>query len=353
MILFLSSCSQGIVDNNPNRIYIQGQKFYSNGSEIFLAGANTPWDKWNDFGGDFDTVFWSSEMKRLADNSMNSTRIWISCDGEGQPFIDSLGNAQKPTQKFWQDVDFLMKSAQENGIYVMATLMSFDHADSTKPIHKAWRKMLANPEKIELFAQNYVVPFVERYKENPYLFSIDLCNEPEWMMENEKYGKLPKEYLQQYAAICSRAVHAVKSPVLVSIGSACIKWNSELYDGNMWANEELQKFVDGDTLAFMDYWQVHYYAWINEYNGNPFEMSPADYKINDRPVVIGETPGNNEIYGIEISYEEMYDKPYKLGYVGVLPWTSNGAGIGGFGSLETFGKGAQSFNAKYPNLVRK
>ena len=59
------------------KLYISGTKFYSDGKEIFLNGANTPWDKWNDFGGDFDENFWNSHFATLKSNGINSSRVWI------------------------------------------------------------------------------------------------------------------------------------------------------------------------------------------------------------------------------------------------------------------------------------
>lgn len=346
MVVVGNSCSQ-----KTEHIYVEGTKLMKQGKEIYLSGANTPWDNWNDFGGDYDSTFWENEMQVLAENGMNTTRIWISCDGLGQPFVTEDGTASEPTELFWQHLDHMLAQAQKNGIYIMATIMSFDHFDAKKPNNIGWRNMIADKSKIKTYVNNFLVPLVNRYKSNPYLFNIDVCNEPEWIHENEPYGQLPWEYIQQFAGMCAAAIHKADSPVLVSIGSAAVKWNSEVFEGNIWSDANLKK-QSGDSLAYMDFWHIHYYAWINEYHGSPFMKSPKDYKLADKPVLIGETPGNNTIYDFEMSYADIFENPYKLGYVGVMLWTSNGAGIGDFGTVKTFGEGAQSFQKKYPYLIQ-
>ncbi|MFO7869065.1 MAG: cellulase family glycosylhydrolase [Bacteroidales bacterium] len=345
------SCTQKNPQEHNSHIYVQGNTLMLDTSEIYLNGANTPWDNWNDFGGEYDSSFWENEMKRLAEHGMNCTRIWISCDGSGQPFVDSTGKASPPSDLFWSHMDHVIKHAKKNGIYIMASIMSFDHFKEPNENHKGWRNMITQTKNIQTYISNFIIPLVERYKNNPYLFSIDLCNEPEWIHENEECGHIDWKHLQEYAGLSAAAIHKTNSPVLVSIGSTAVKWASNKYEGNIWGDEELQKQAQNDSLAYMDYWHIHYYSWIREHFSSPFEKSPEYYNLNDKPVVIGETPGRNTYYGFDISYEEIFENPYKLGYSGVMVWTSNDAGIGDFGSFETFGEGAKKFAAKYPQLI--
>ena len=342
----------GVREKTPSFISVEGTKFMLNGSEIYLNAVNTPWDTWNDFGGDYNKTFWEEEMLRLSENGINSTRIWISCDGEGQPFVAEDGTVSPPTEKFWDDLDHMLYNAEKNGIYLMPTVMSFDHFDEKKPNHMGWRAMIASKDKIQTYIDNYLLPLVNRYKDNPYLFSIDLCNEPEWIHENEQCGSLPWGYLQQYAALCAAAIHKSESLALVSIGSVGVKWASNAYEfGNMWSDEHMKTFADGDSLAFMDYWHIHYYEWMYNDFSSPLKKTVDDYLLSDKPVVIGETPGRPEYYGFEITAEEIFELPYILGYAGVMVWTSNNAGIGDFGSLQTFGHASRAFADKHPHLI--
>ena len=36
--------------------------------------------------------------------------------------------------------------------------------------------MVMSDDKVATFADNYVIPFVTRFKDNPYLWAIDICN---------------------------------------------------------------------------------------------------------------------------------------------------------------------------------
>lgn len=350
-LVIVTMATHSCTTEKSERISISGNKFIKNGEEFFFVGANTPWDSWNDFGGDYNEEFWEQECERLHKSGLNSTRIWISCDNLGQPYIDSLGNTHAATQAFWNNMDHLMQHAQKWNIYIMATITSFDHFDSLKSNFESWRTMIQSEEKINRYIDTFLIPLVTRYESNPYFFSIDVCNEPEWIHENKQYGALAWEPLQMFAGKCAAAIHAGQSPVLVSIGSTATKWASTKYEGNVWSDELLKKIAK-DELAYMDYWHIHYYQWINESFSNPFKTSAEEYNLHDKPCVIGETPGLNSIYGFPITYKEIYELPYKLGYAGVFPWTSNSAGIGNFGSLDTFGEGALQFAKSYPKLVK-
>lgn len=326
------------------RISISGNKFMLDGKECFFVGANTPWDNWNDFGGNYNGDFWEQEFSRLEQYGFNASRIWISCDALGQPMVDNEGVPHAASQQFWDNMDDMLAKAQKHHIYILATVMSFDHLDNTKKESENWMALLACTQKVKQYCDTFLIPLVERYKNNPYLFAIDLCNEPEWIHEHKKYGGLEWDYMQMFVGMCAAAIHEVKSPILVTVGSAAVKWSCDKIDGNKWSDEILQDMTM-NPLAYLDFWQIHYYEWTNQFD-NPFHKNPEYWGLNDKPCIIGETPGNNTIYGFPITYEEIFSLPYELGYSGVFPWTSNGAGEGDFGNLNTFGDGGKNFSKK-------
>lgn len=332
------------------RIYCDGTLLKVNGKPIYMNACNTPWNNWNDFGGNYNSSFWESEFAKFETYGINSTRIWISCDGTIQPSIKSDGTVTGVSQAFWNNVDDMLERAKNHKIYVMATMMSFDHVKNSNSTYLSWRNMLASADKVQTFIDNYLIPFVLRYKDNPYLYNIDLCNEIEWMNQDAVNGKLPWTQLQRYVAMCAAAIHKSGSKVTVSMGSAAIKWGSNKYEGNKWSNAALQaQFNDPD--AFLDIYQIHYYSWINPYFSNPFTSSPSFYNINDRPVVIGEMPARETLMGFTTTMNQCFENAYSLGYCGHYPWTSNNAGSGDFGSLATFGAAALSFMQNHQSLV--
>ncbi|MCQ2608218.1 MAG: cellulase family glycosylhydrolase [Bacteroidales bacterium] len=332
---------------SQQRVTIQGNEFLYKGKPFFLIGTNTPWDNWNDFGGNYNPQFWEDEFAKLETSGINSSRVWISCDAEGQPTVDREGFTQPATQQFWENLDDMMTKAEKHHIFIIATISSFDNLDSAKNASENWLTMLGCTQKIQQYCDVFLKPLLERYKNNPYFFAIDICNEPEWTHEHKRFGGLEWDYMQMFVGMCAATIHSVESPILATVGSAAVKWSSEKFEGNKWSDKALQE-VTMDPLAYMDFWQIHYYEWTNQFS-NPFHNTPEYWGLQDKPCIIGETPGNNKIYGFPISYEEIYKLPYQLGYSGVFPWTSNGAGVGDFGTLKTFGPGAKSFSKSLKN----
>ena len=118
--LFISSISC------LGKVKVSGTNFVVDNKKIFMNGVNTPWDKWNDFGGAYNEQFWDSHFKTLNSNGINSSRVWVSCNGFHIK-IDTTGKVKGPTDKYWTDLDAFFAMAEKNGIYIMATLMSFDN----------------------------------------------------------------------------------------------------------------------------------------------------------------------------------------------------------------------------------
>jgi hypothetical protein len=119
--------------------------------------------------------------------------------------------------------------------------------------------------------------------------------------------------------------------------------------GNYWKNAALQAAFD-HPLAYLDFYCIHYYSWVHKWFKSPFEMSPSDYEINDRPVVIEESPARDEgLSDIPVTLTQSYEVALKLGYQGVLPWTSNG--VDKNGNITTLGPATLSFKNNHPELV--
>ena len=106
------------------------ERFTLCGRPVFLNGANTPWDRWNDFGGGYDATFWSDHYAALHETGVNSSRVWITCNGEVGIDITAEGEVRGATSAHWDHLDGFFAVAEAQQIYVMATLVSFDHFES-------------------------------------------------------------------------------------------------------------------------------------------------------------------------------------------------------------------------------
>lgn len=331
----------------PGQVVVEGTDFLVDGERIYMNGVNMPWDKWNDFGGYYNEKTWSRHFAELRESGINSVRVWISCNGDIGMQIDENGYVTGATARHWEHLDSLFTVAEENGMYIMATLMSFDHFKDTNKTYESWRKMVQDEEKIDSYVENYVIPFCERYDNFNSLWSIDLCNEPDWIHENAECGKLSWDDLGLLFAKEAAAIHE-NSDVLVTIGFGMIKYNSEDYSGNKGSDKFLQSVYDNDK-AYLDFYSTHYYEWEAPWYGFPFDKTPEEFKLDGtKPSVIGEFPAIGMVGNVKGSQamtgSECYVNIYNNGWDGIMGWTSNG--VDDCGSLEDFKEGAMEVYEK-------
>ncbi len=291
------------------RISVSGDQFMSNGENIWFNGTNTPWNKWNDFGGSFNYEWWNNEFQELQDMHINCTRVWITCDGNNAGIdITNEGYVNGVSSTFWTHVDQLMEIVQSKKIYLMTALISFDHTKPGNTNASKWINMYNSAANRRSFVENYAVPFVNRYKDNPYFFAIDVGNELEWVWEN--HGVASDSVID----LIARVVDSVKanSEVLVCQGlGAGVKYNTSAKGGN----GNILKNVN------VDFYNIHFYDWQEQWFGNPFDLSPADYKMDSKPCIIGETPAKGSA---GLTPLECYQKAFEMGWRGLMVWTSNG-----------------------------
>ena len=155
-----------------------------------------------------------TEAFELGKASLSTPELYRQFSQAAQVFLDAEGNVSAPTPAFWRDVDTLFEIAQENRVYLMLALISFDHSKPGNRNAEAWQRMYSRPEGRKSFVENYTIPLVERYKESPWFFAIDVGNELVWTWENHKVAR--NDALDLVARVAN-AVHA-RSKVLVCEG---------------------------------------------------------------------------------------------------------------------------------------
>ena len=322
-------------------IYVDGDKFMLSGKEIWLNGMNAPWQSWDDFGGSYKAQYWEEVFSMMHEDGFNSCRIWINCSGDKAIDIDENGYVSGASEKHWQDLDSLFSLAAENEIYIMATLMSFDHFKNNKK--ERWRAMMKDTDKIDSYINNYVIPFCKRYDDNDYVWSIDLINEPDWVFENEECGKISWECLGDYFARACAAIHENTDDMLVTIGFAMIKYNSPKYEGDYGSDEFLRSRYNNEN-AYVDFNSTHYYDWMATWFGCPFVVSAEEFGIDlSKPRVVGECSheGIKALRQIK-PIEECYEWAYNNGWNGVMVWTDrdliNGEGVPQYAAARVAGQ---------------
>ncbi len=316
----VTDTTEASVKTYDANIYVDGDKFMLGGKEIWLNGMNAPWQSWDDFGGSYKAQYWEEVFSMMHEDGFNSCRIWINCSGDKAIDIDENGYVSGASEKHWQDLDSLFSLAAENEIYVMATLMSFDHFKNNKK--ERWRAMMKDTDKIDSYINNYVIPFCKRYDDNDYIWSIDLINEPDWVFENEECGKISWECLGDYFARACAAIHENTDDMLVTIGFAMIKYNSPKYEGDYGSDEFLRSRYNNEN-AYVDFNSTHYYDWMATWFGCPFVVSAEEFGIDlSKPRVVGECSheGIKALRQIK-PIEECYEWAYNNGWNGVMVWT--------------------------------
>ncbi len=318
------------------RVTIADGHFQVDGKPLWLCGTNTPWDNWDDIGGTFDADFWREHFSALHEAGINSSRVWILCSGDAGIRFGEDGSVTGMSEKFWNHADQLMAIAAEQKIYIMATMMSFDCCKTGNRNNKKFRAMIEDETLSQSYVDNYIIPFAKRYDSNDYLFSIDLCNEPDWIHENAESGKIDWKPLVRFFGQCAQGIHR-NSDILVTTGIGYIPNNSDQRGTNVVSDQLLEYYAGEDS--YMDFYSVHFYDWMIEWHGVPFEMSPADYGLDtSKPNVMGECSAKgSEQEGIDLvsAAQQLYDN----GWDGVYPWTSNGSDTnGGFAEVSAYAK---------------
>ncbi len=314
-----TTVAETVADNSAAKVTVEGTKFMVDGKELYINGVNTPWQNWNDFGGTaFDSEFWDSHFADLHGIGVNSSRVWVNCNSMVAIKLKPSGQVREVTEKFWEDIDKLFEIAEKNQIYLMPTLLSFDHCKDANYADR-WRAVITDETATQSYVDMFVKPFAERYGSHPYLLGIDLMNEPDWVIENAECGKLPKEDLSRFFAMCTAGIHEANPDALVTVGMGMVKYNSDnqKYMGNLVSDEVLKGYA-GEN-ACLDFYTPHYYDWMTSFMGCPFDMSPTDFGLDGtKPVFLGEFG-----LGSGHTYETAYEGLYNNGWNGGMMWMSN------------------------------
>ncbi len=298
---------------------------------VWLNGINLPWI---DFGQDFGAG--SASHKKMVEAfgrfekaGINSVRIWIHCDGRRNPLFDEPGGfVTGLPDGFLKDFTAMLDAAGQHGIKVMPALWSFDMVKDRSHEEFATagvqRNLLLKDAYLESYIRKALLPLLEECDGHPALFAWEICNEPEWMVENLD---IPLIRVQRFHARIAAAIHEHGTKP-VTTGSASIKWNAETLHvavGNWWSDTALQAAYK-HRGAYLDFYQVHVYGWMLRHGFDPYRYTPGELGL-DKPVMIGEAPGKEmsgeDMQGNPVSYQplDMLVLARKKGYFGHYFWS--------------------------------
>jgi len=335
---------------------VNGEFKVDNGTKtLWINGVNIPWHRWNDFDRNFDAGWWDGHFAELRAIGVNSARLWINCNNDNNVIIiDTDGLVSGVTDDHWEALDQLFNIAEHHGIYLMPTFLSFDHFKSRNA--DGWRNMVKSDVTVDSYIEHFTLPFLARYKDNPFLWSIDLMNEPDWVHEGSENGQLAWEDISRFFARNAAAIRE-NSSVLVTVGIAFPKYNADGagYEGNKVSDEFLQSIYPNKN-AKLDFWSTHYYDWVGQWYGIPFTSSPHGPRSEggwglcaSKPAVLAEHSGNgSEGFTLTEDYLNLFNN----GWHGAMTWSSNNNGTGDkMGGIANIGPATMTIAELHPELV--
>lgn len=287
------------------------------GKPLFMNGINMAWNNWGEDLTRYDSTVFGNMFRSLAAAGGNSVRWWVHCDGQATPSYDPLGKVTGMPEQAFVNMGRILDQAAANKILLMPVLWSFDMANRNHV------NLVSDSAYTDSYIRTVLTPLVSRYKGHPGLLAWEICNEPEWMLDDDgsTTQRVTKAQLQRFHGLLAAAIHRADPEALVTTGSASFKWNSTApgTKGNYYSDQALQAAAGGDPLARLDFYQIHYYSWMR---GQGWTYSPWDKRMDfwglDKPVVIGELPAKGQAGYLDPV--QMHVRSVDSGYAGVMSW---------------------------------
>jgi hypothetical protein len=348
----------------------------------YIHGCNYPWSTDGQtifYGLDFGANIWGSHLgvstRRaavaadfavMASLGFTAARWFVFGDGRAGIVYDDRRLPASLDGHFFTDLDAGLECARDSGIRVVLVLL--DH----RWLFEGVRDTLADPATGDLLEVRLpdgrarvlhsgagrealllqvIAPVVRRYGHHGVrsdladtVLGYEVINEPDFVIEewerdlsSHVAAPLPFAKLAELVGDVSELVHQ-SSPAITTIGCARMH--------NLWAWD--------DPGLGLDLLQLHTYPDLRrpQADADVFGM-PADALGVQRPVVIGEFPGNGpqshpaHVQPPPTTLEHYLEFAVHGGYAGAWPWSFSGTDAYGRIPIEPL----RQFAARYPWLV--
>lgn len=244
-----------------------------------------------------------SDMK---DIGINLIRIGLLDDG--RTIFDKEGYVIGYSDTFRRDVKIALDLAYEYQIGVEFVLVDYLVA---QPSHDAgglwigWPQLINNKNIKQEFVNEFLKPFMKDFGNHDALMSIDVINEPEWLIAKNEGGgcdkdnwAIPRQYVDDFISSCIETINQEVPEILVTTGVS-ITYGELLRD------------------LPVDYFAFHYYPWMGELDSrlNDVKTGVASLPLA-KPWLLEEYPTK----GTTVSLTSFLDSVLEMGGSGALFW---------------------------------
>jgi hypothetical protein len=246
-------------------------------------------------------------VRRRHGRAFTLVRFFVLCDGRAAPTFAPDGSVEELDHLFFRDFEALLRAAERHGVWLIPVLLDFGwcaHPTTVSGVQLGGHAdVIRDPAKRRSFLERALAPLLERYGNHPAILSWDVCNEPEWVINEVpdafrgNHDVVSLADMRAFVQSCAAYVHRLTPNQLITVGSARRKW--------------LQLWTGCD----LDLYQFH---WFDHFRfDEPFPWAPYDELGLDKPCLIGEVPTDNT----QMSRSDFAAAAEEGGYSGVLFWS--------------------------------
>jgi hypothetical protein len=290
------------------------------GGDWYLLGVNYPYHSYgNDFGGNAWGSYGvhdpntykeiDSDFAQLSSLGVRTVRWFVFTDARAGIEFDSAGMPSGLDEFVFSDFDAALEIAERHNIALNLVLLDhtfvYDAREENGVQMGGHAAVLATEEGQQALLRNVFEPVFRRYANHPAILSWEIMNEPEWTLQDagtvHQEVSQPLKYatFRAFAKAVVDAIHNIAGSY-ATIGCADAKW--------------AQNWVGLD----LDYYQVHFYDWMQPYNTDNLFNMRAEWLRLDRPVVVGEFPAANSTVAGLRDYLNIW---YTNGFAGAWAWS--------------------------------
>ncbi len=291
----------------------------------FMYGVNYAWNvfsgdfggipQWGDNGVSQNVAAVSADLADMHAHGVTAIRWWMFPDfrSAGVTF-DATDTPTGLGGTAVADIDKALELAEQNDVYLMLTLFSFDDFKPTGDvagIHVPGMAPMVTDATKRAALMKVVRQIAKTVEASPYrnrMVAWDVINEPEWAISgSDSYGdpaftpqsgSLQTVTFSQMETLVKDTIAVLRSEssALVTVGGAAAKWAQD------WSHVNV------------DFYSLHIYDWIDQYW--PYSNAPSSYGLN-KPIVMQEM----SFAGLNgASYSSVVQSFWNTGYAGAMPW---------------------------------